>query len=236
MIFFTQTNHLDAVEWLYPGGQLDSNVTIYWMTEHQRMCRTCNAVSTNMEGRYSFLLQFTSNHFNEQKDCTLKELFQVYQEGSVLEEYKHKKCSVQSEAVETDKIVTLPSFLCVVVSRNINHEGRPILIDSPVDYPVNKLHGANITLDKHMNNDGHSYRFLDFINSKSACSDTGHYTAICKSKDSRDWFEYNNGDVWKSKFRKHNGGPKKAHQRLVRILFHEETGILDSNHMLSKQA
>jgi hypothetical protein len=27
-IYFTQTNHLDAVEWLYPGGQLDSNVTI----------------------------------------------------------------------------------------------------------------------------------------------------------------------------------------------------------------
>ena len=28
MIYFTQTNHLDAVEWLYPGGQLDSNITI----------------------------------------------------------------------------------------------------------------------------------------------------------------------------------------------------------------
>ncbi len=28
MIYFTQTNHLDAVEWLYPIGQLDSNTTI----------------------------------------------------------------------------------------------------------------------------------------------------------------------------------------------------------------
>ena len=28
MIYFTQTNHLDAVEWLFPGQQLDSNVTI----------------------------------------------------------------------------------------------------------------------------------------------------------------------------------------------------------------
>ncbi len=28
----------------------------YWMTEHQQICRTCNAVSTNMEGGYSFLL------------------------------------------------------------------------------------------------------------------------------------------------------------------------------------
>ncbi len=28
MIYFTQTNHLDAVEWLYPGGQMDSDVTI----------------------------------------------------------------------------------------------------------------------------------------------------------------------------------------------------------------
>jgi uncharacterized UBP type Zn finger protein len=90
----------------------------YWMMENQQMCRTCNAVSTNMEGGYSFLLQFISNHFNEQKDCTLKELFQVYQEGSVLEEYKCEKCSVQSEAVEMDKIVTLLSILCAGVSRN----------------------------------------------------------------------------------------------------------------------
>jgi hypothetical protein len=28
MIYFTQNNHLAAVEWLYPGGQLDSNITI----------------------------------------------------------------------------------------------------------------------------------------------------------------------------------------------------------------
>ena len=141
------------------------------------MCRICNAVSTKMEGGYSFLLRFTSNHFNEEKDCTLNELFQVYQEGSVLEEYKCEKCSVQSEAVETDEIVTLPSILCTVVSHNINHEGRPILINSPVDYPVNKL-----TLDGHMNNDGHSCRLFGVINYKSTGHDTGHYTAICKSK------------------------------------------------------
>jgi ubiquitin C-terminal hydrolase len=163
----------------------------YWMMEHQRMCRTCNTVSTNMEGGYSFLLRFTSGHFNEQKDCTLKELFQLYQEGSVLEEYKCKKCTVQCEAVETDKIVALPSILCTVVSCNINHEGRPILINSPVDYPVDEFSGANITLDGHMNNDGHSYRLFGVINYKSTGGDTGHYTAICKSKVSHDWFEYN---------------------------------------------
>ncbi len=215
----------------------DFFMLFYWMMEHQQMCRTCNAVSTNMEGGYSFLLQITSNHFNEQKDCTLRELFQVYQECSFLEEYKCKKCSMRSEAVETDKIVTLPSILCVVVSCNINHEGRPISINSPVDYPVDELHGANIIFDGHMNNDGHSYRLFGVINYKSTGSDTGHYTAICKSKDSCDWFEYNDGDVWKSEFCKHNGGPKEApYQRLVAILFYEETGISDSNYVLSKQA
>jgi ubiquitin C-terminal hydrolase len=156
------------------------------------------SIYTNMEGEYSFLLRLISDHFNEQKDCTLNDFFQVYQEGSVLEEYKCEKCSVQSEAVETDKIATLLSILCVVVSRNTNHEGRPILINSPVDYPVDKLHGANITLYGHMNNDGHSYRLFSIINYKSTGSDTGHYTAICKSKGSRDWFEYNDGDVRKS--------------------------------------
>jgi hypothetical protein len=209
----------------------------YWMMEHQRMWRTCNAVFTNREGGYSFLLQFTSNYFNEQKDCTLNELIQVYHEGSVLEEYKCKKCSVQSEAVEMDEIVTLPSILCVVVSHNINHEGRPMLINSPVDYPVDELRGADITLDGHMNNDGHSYRLFGIINYRSTGFDTGHYTTICKSKDSCDWFEYNGEDVQKSAFCKHNGGPKKTPcQRLVTILFYEETGISDSNNVLSKQA
>ncbi len=179
-----------------------------------------------MEGKYPFSLQFTSTHFNEQKDCNLNELFQVYQEGSALEEYKCKKCSVRSEAVETDKIVTLLSILCMVVSCNINHEGRPILINSPVDYPVEKLRGADITLDGYMNNDGHSYKLFGVINYKSTGGDKGHYTAICKSKDSRHWFEYNNGDVRKSAFCKHNCGPKKTpYQRLVTILFYEETGI-----------
>jgi hypothetical protein len=207
-----------------------------WMTKHIRMCRTRNAVSTNMEGGYSFLLQFTPDHFNEQKDCTLTELFHVYQEGSVLKEYKCEKCSVQSEAVETAKIVTLPSILCVVVSHNINHEGRPISINSPVDYPVKESRGADITLDGHMNNDCHSYRLFSIINYKSTGGDTGHYTAICKSKDSRDLFEYNDGDVRKSAFHKHNGRLKKTpYQWLVAILFYEETCNLDSNDMLSKQ-
>jgi hypothetical protein len=145
----------------------------------------------------------------------------VYQEGSVLEEYRCKKCSVQSEAVETDKIITLPSILCAVVGCNINHERRPISINSPVDYPVDKL-----TLDGHMSNDDHSYRLFGVINYKSTGRDTGHYTAICKSKKSLDWFKYNDGDVRKSAFLKHNGGPKKSpYQQLVTILFYEETGI-----------
>ncbi len=111
------------------------------------------------------------------------------------------------------------------------------MINRPVDYSVDKLHGADITLDGHMNNDGHSYRLFGIINDKSTGGDTGHYTAICKSKDSRDWFEYNDGDVRKSAFRKLNGGPKKTpYQQLVTILFYEETGILDSTDVLSKQA
>ncbi len=65
------------------------------------------------------------------------------------------------------------------------------MINSPVDYPVDELRGADITLDGHMNNDGHSYRLFGIINYESTGGDTGHYTAICKSKDSRDWFEYN---------------------------------------------
>jgi hypothetical protein len=72
---------------------------------------------------------------------------------------------------------------------------------------------------------------------KSTGHDTGHYTAICKSKNSLDWFKYNDGDVRKSAFHKHNGGPKKSpYQRLVTILLYEETGISDSNNMLSTQA
>jgi hypothetical protein len=106
-----------------------------------------------------------------------------------------------------------------------------------VDYPVDEFRGADITLDGLMNNDGHSYRLFGVINYKSTDGDTVHYTAICKSKDLHDWFEYNDGGVRKSAFRKHNGGSKKTpYQRLVTILFYEETGILDSINVLSKQA
>jgi hypothetical protein len=52
---------------------------LYWMIEHQRRCRSCNGISTNMEGGCIFPLRFTPKHFTQQKDCTLKELFQVYQ-------------------------------------------------------------------------------------------------------------------------------------------------------------
>ena len=38
MIYFTQTNHLDAVEWLYPGGQLDSHVTILCSKRQVLIC------------------------------------------------------------------------------------------------------------------------------------------------------------------------------------------------------
>ncbi len=66
----------------------------YWMMEHQRRCGSCNGISTNMEDGYITPLRFTPEHFTQQKDCTLKELFQVYQDEYVLQEYACKKCSV----------------------------------------------------------------------------------------------------------------------------------------------
>ncbi len=56
----------------------------YWMIEHQQRCGLCNGISTNMEGGYIFPLRFMPEHFTQQKDCTLKELFQVYQYEYVL--------------------------------------------------------------------------------------------------------------------------------------------------------
>jgi hypothetical protein len=46
MIYFTQTNHLDAVEWLYPGGQFDSNVTI--LCSKNTIIDTWNAIAQGL--------------------------------------------------------------------------------------------------------------------------------------------------------------------------------------------
>jgi hypothetical protein len=189
-----------------------------------------------MEGGYIFPLRFTPEHFTQQKDCTLKELFQVYQYEYVLQEYACKKCSVQSTAMQTDRIMTLPKILCAVVGRNIIHNGLATMIMSPVDYPVECMSDVDVTFNEDVNNTDHGYTLFGVINYRSSGQDTGHYTAICKSNETDDWFDYNDENVQKSQFRKKNGGPKKSpYQRLVSILFYEKSEPLELKEVISTQ-
>jgi uncharacterized UBP type Zn finger protein len=180
----------------------------YWMIEHQGRCGSCNGISTNMEGGYIFPLQFTPEHFTQQKDCTLKELFQVYQYEYVLQEYACEKCSVQSTAMQTDRITTLPQIFCAVVGQNIIHNGLAAMIMSPVDYPVEHMSDVYVTFNEDVNNTDHGYTLFGIINYRSSGQDTGHYTTICKSNETDDWFDYNNENVQKSQFHKKMEGPK----------------------------
>jgi ubiquitin C-terminal hydrolase len=182
----------------------------YWMEEHKRRCGSCNGISTNMEGGCIFPLQFTPEHFTRQKDCTLNELFQVYQDEYVLQEYACEKCSVQSTVVQTDRITTLPTILCAVVGQNIIHNGLATMIMSPVDYPVERLNDVDVTFDEYVNNTDHGYTPFGIINYRSTGPDTGHYTAICKSKETDDWFGYNDEHVQKSHLRKKMEGPRSC--------------------------
>jgi uncharacterized UBP type Zn finger protein len=157
----------------------------YWMMEHQRKCNSCKGISTNqpIQGGYIFPLQFMPEHFTEQKDCTLKELFQVYQSEHKIQEYKCEKCCVRFTATQTDRMTTLPKILCAVIGWNIIHDGSEVMIMSPVEYPVDCMSSVDVTITEDAVNTDEEYKLFGVINYKpSGQENTGHYTAICKSK------------------------------------------------------
>jgi hypothetical protein len=76
------------------------------------------------------------------------------------------------------------------------------MIMSPVDYPVEHMSDVNVTFNEDVNNTDHGYTLFKIINYRSSGQDTGHYTAICKSNETDDWFDYNDENIQKSQFRK----------------------------------
>jgi hypothetical protein len=75
------------------------------------------------------------------------------------------------------------------------------MIMSPVDYPVERLNDVDVTFDEDVNNTDHGYTLFGVINYRS----TG-----CKSKETDDWFDYNDEHVQKSQFRKKMEGPRSC--------------------------
>jgi hypothetical protein len=138
--------------------------------------------------------------------------------------------------MQMDRITTLPKILCAVVGWNIIHNGLATMIMSPVDYPVERMSDVDVTFNEDVNNTDHGYTLFGVINYRSSGQDTGHYTAICKSNETDDWFDYNDENVQKSQFRKKNGGPKKSpYQRLVSILFYKKSEPLELKEVISTQ-
>jgi hypothetical protein len=82
------------------------------------------------------------------------------------------------------------------------------MIMSPVDYPVERMSDVDVTFNEDVINTDHGYTLFGVINYRSSGQDTGHYTAICKSNETDDWFDYNNENVQKSQFRKKMEGPR----------------------------
>ncbi len=78
------------------------------------------------------------------------------------------------------------------------------MIMSPVDYSVERMSDVDVTFNEDVNNTDHGYTLFGVINYRSSGQDTGHCTAICKSNETDDWFDYNNENVQKSQFRKKN--------------------------------
>ena len=115
-------------------------------------------------------------------------------------------------ATKVTAITTCPPILCIVLCRK-KQDGTSIR--SSVQFPVS---GFNIVTE----DDVQQYNLIGTIHHMPHGSDHGHYTSICQSQHSRNWFDYNDDSVSISKFTnmKQKDRVLKVHTKMATILFY----------------
>ncbi len=75
------------------------------------------------------------------------------------------------------------------------------------------------------------YNLVGTIHHKPDGPDHGHYTSICQSQHSRDWFDYDDDSVSKTKFinMKQKDRVLKLHTRTATILFYVSKNLQTHN-------
>lgn len=178
-------------------------------------CTSCgNILSTTDDEFDALLLCFPASHHEADEDCTLEQLIAHYSETELIPNCDCNICNQKTTLSKQIAITTCPPILCVVLCRKKLDGGS---ITSSVQFPVS---GLNIT--------GHElqYDLVGTIHHKpTKNSDTGHYTSICQTQHSRNWFKYDNESVSVSRFVniKQNNKVLKPHTKTATMLFYVST-------------
>ena len=158
---------------------------------HEYTCTTCKSSSRIREATDYLLLKFPDEFHDSNRNCTVESLI----EFMLQDEQVNLTCNVCSNtsAIETQKITKYPYFMCIILFRNTFVEDRAGHISSAVQFPA-------IGFD--IRGDNMPYDLFASVHHMPRKSGSGHFTAICRSKNlqSHQWIEYDDHDVSQPKF------------------------------------
>ena len=189
---------------LFSAGRSTSTLT----------CTSCGNIHSTTDDEFdALLLCFPASHHEADEDCTLEQLIAHYNATELIPNCDCNICNQKTTLSKQIAITTCPPILCVVLCRKKLDGGS---ITSSVQFPVS---GLNIT--------GHElqYDLVGTIHHAQRGIDRFHYTSICKTQHSRNWFKYDNESVSVSRFVdiKQNNKVLKPHTKTATMLFYVST-------------
>ena len=203
--------------------ELYTNMKAFWglfsgvQMAETRTCISCGYTTSGNDDFDALLLYFPEDHHDSDKDCTLDDLI-AHQCGTrCIDDYKCGKCNQKTTLTTKSVFINCPRILCIVLERKKLDGGS---INSSVNFPVS---GFRI-IEDHL-----QYNLVGTVHHKLEDNDHGHYTSICHSQRSPNWYRYDDDKVTYEQFVKKQ--PKdevlKRHTRTASILFYESENIID---------
>jgi ubiquitin C-terminal hydrolase len=158
---------------------------------HEYTCTSCKSSSQTLEPTDYLLLKFPDEFHESNHNCTVESLI----EFMLQDEQVNLTCTVcgNTSAIETQKITKYPYFMCIILCRNTFVKDRAGHISSAVQFPA---------LGFDIRGDNMPYDLFASVHRHPRKSGSGHFTAICRSKnlESNQWIEYDDHEVYTSKF------------------------------------
>ena len=163
-------------------------------------CTRCNTITSETKEAFSELvLQLPPSHQEGvHQTCTLEELIHLLNKTAELEDYQCTICKTRTTARSARRISQYPKIMCIVLSRWGQDDTRN---DLAVTYPLQGLFGS--------------------VHHKMNRGKSGHYIAICDSRDPNYWFLYDDDNVQRVQFvNRRNGKVLTKFMKSASILFY----------------
>ena len=154
-------------------------------------CTQCNSVRTTEIPFRELMLNFPEEHHPSNLDCTLEQLINHHYGQKEINDYQCNDCTRKTTARQCTFIHQFPKILCIHLDRK-KPDGT--IICSPIAYPV---HGNPVICLKLSQKDvGSQYDLIGTVHQKAGKrGNSCHYTAVCKSGATKDWYKYDDHQV-----------------------------------------